>query len=284
MATPYSLQTNAGTEYLLAKDLTFRTDYLFVRGVKLPRTLNVNLLPPLVLTLANAAGLGILNPPQQIGNEVFGPGRQNPACNDVYQIADSASSTYNGVSFTINRRLSNDVEFSGSYTVSKVMDDASDFDEQPQNPFDLAAERALSRQNQQQRLVFNALWNLPIPGQIELAPLITLGSGRPINPLVGLDSNRSDAFPLSARPFGSGRNSLQTPAMAIVDLGVVKTINLGEHRHLDLITQAFNLFNHTSAAVINPFFGPGAVALPRYGRSVQAFTPRIIQFAANFEY
>ena len=285
MATPYSLQANAGAEYLLAKDTTLRADYLFVRGVKLPRTLNVNLLPPVVLTPANAASLGILNPtPQQIGNEVFGPGRQNPAFNDIYQIADSASSTYNGVSFTLNRRLSNDVEFSGSYTLSKVMDDASDFDEQPQNPFDLAAERALSRQNQQQRLVFNALWNLPIPGQIELAPLITLGSGRPIDPLTGLDSNRSDAFPLSARPLGLGRNSLQTPATAIVDLGVVKTINLGEHRHLDLITQVFNLFNHPSAAAINPFFGSGAVPLPGYGHSIQDFGPRIIQFAANFEY
>ncbi|HEY6344439.1 MAG TPA: TonB-dependent receptor [Bryobacteraceae bacterium] len=285
MAMPYSLQTNAGAEYLLAKELTFRADYLFVRGVKLPRTLNMNLLPPVALTLANAPGLGVLNPtPQQIGSEVFGPGRQNPAFDDVYQIADSASSTYNGVSFTINRRLSNDVEFSGSYTISKVTDDASDFDEQPQNPFNLAAERALSRQNQQQRLVFNALWNLPIPGDIELAPLITLGSGRPTDPLVGLDSNRSDAYPLSARPLGLGRNSLETPVIAIVDFGVVKTVNLGEHRHLDLITQAFNLFNHTSAAAINPFFGVGAVPLPGYGHSIQAFTPRIIQFAANFEY
>jgi len=285
MATPYSQQANAGAEYLLAKDVTFRADYLFVRGVKLSRTLNVNLLPPVVLTLANAASLGIADPtPQQIGNEVFAPGRQNPAFNDIYQIEDSASSTYNGVSFTINRRLSNDVEFSGSYTLSRTLDDASDFDEQPQNPFDLAAEHALSRQNQQQRLVFNALWNLPIPGQIELAPLITLGTGRPINPLVGLDSNRSDAFPLSARPLGLGRNSLQTPRMAIVDLGVVKTINLGEHRHLDLITQFFNLFNHTSATAINPFFGTGAVPLPGYGQPIQDFSPRIIQFAANFEY
>jgi len=30
----------------------------------------------------------------------------------------------------------------------------------------------------------------------------------------------SIGFPLSARPLGLGRNSLQTPAMAIVDLGV----------------------------------------------------------------
>ena len=42
------------------------------------------------------------------------------------------------------------------------------FDEQPQNPYDLSAERALSSQNQQQRFTFNGLWNLPIPGQIEL--------------------------------------------------------------------------------------------------------------------
>jgi outer membrane receptor protein involved in Fe transport len=285
MATPYSQQANAGAECLLAKDLTFRADYLFVRGVKLARTLNVNLLPPVVLTLANAASLGIANPtPQQIGNEVFAPGRRNPAFNDIYQTGDSASSTYNGVSFTLNRRMSSNVEFSGSYTLSKTLDDASDFDEQPQNPFALTAEHALSRQNQQQRFVFNALWNLPIPGQIELAPLITLGTGRPINPLVGLDSNRSDAFPLSARPLGLGRNSLHTPGVAIVDLGVVKTINLGEHRHLDVITQIFNLFNHTNASAINPFFGSGALPLPGYRQPIQDFSPRIIQFAVNLEY
>ena len=285
MATSYSQQANAGAEYLLAKDLTFRADYLFVRGVKLARTLNVNLLPPVVLTLADAASLGVANPtPQQIGNEVFAPGRQNPNFNGIYQIEDSASSTYNGVSFTLNRRMSKEVEFSGSYTLSKTSDDASDFDEQPQNPFDLAAEHALSRQNQQQRFVFNALWNLPIPGQIELAPLITLGTGRPIDALTGLDSNRNDAFPLSARPLGLGRNSLQTLRMAVVDLGVVKTINLGEHRHLDLITQFFNLFNHPSATAINPFFGTGTVPLAGYGHPIQDFSPRIIQFAVNLEY
>ena len=72
--------------------------------------------------------------------------------------------------------------------------------------------------------------------------------------------------------------------MAIVDFGVVKTINLGEHRHLDLITQFFNLFNHTSATAINPFFGTGAAPLPGYIHPIQDFSPRIVQFAANFEY
>ena len=69
-----------------------------------------------------------------------------------------------------------------------------------------------------------------------------------------------------------------------MDLGVVKTINLGEHRHLDLITQVFNLFNHPGATAINPFFGTGTVPLPGYGNPIQNFSPRIVQFAANFEY
>src|ERR1700704_5850320 len=103
MATPYSQQASAGAEYLLAKNLTLRADYLFVHGVKLPRTLNVNLLPPVILTLANTVSLGIPNPtPQEIGREVFPPLRSNPQFSDIYQLQNSASSTYNGVSLTLN--------------------------------------------------------------------------------------------------------------------------------------------------------------------------------------
>jgi hypothetical protein len=285
MATPYSQQASLGAEYLIAPNLSASINYLYVRGVKLPRTVNVNPLPPIVLTPQNAASLGVPNPtPQQMGSEVFGPGRGNPAFNDIFLLENSASSTYNGLTTSFTRRMSKGLELMGSYTLSKTVDDASDFDEQPQNPFDLRAERALSSQDQQQRFAFNGLWNLPIPGQIELVPIITVGTGRPIDPLVGLDANRSDAFPLSARPLGFGRNSIQTPRTANVDFGVVKTIQFGEYRHLDLIAQFFNLFNHVSATAINPFFGTGAVALPTFGQPIEGVIPRQIQFAANFEY
>src|SRR6267143_1648845 len=226
MATPYSQQASAGAEYLLAKNLTLRADYLYVHGVTLPRTLNVNLLPPVVLTLANSSSLGVPNPtPQQIGREVFSSGRLNIQFDDIYQLQNSASSTYSGVSFTLDRRMSDELAFSASYTLSKTFDDASDFDEQPQNPFDLRAENTVSRLHQQQRFVFNALWELPIGDEeekdgkskentswltntfshIEVAPILTLESGRPVNPLTGLDSNQSHAFPVSARPLSLGR-------------------------------------------------------------------------------
>jgi hypothetical protein len=285
LATPYSQQTSIGAEYLIAPNLTASVNYLFVRGVKLSRTVNVNLLPPTVLTLQNAASLGVPDPtPQQIGREVFGPGRSNQAFNDIFSLENSASSNYNGFTASLTRRMSKGLELLATYTVSKTFDDASDFDEQPQNPFNLRAEHALSRQDQQQRFALNGLWNLPIPGQIELVPIITVGTGRPIDPLVGLDANRSDAFPLSLRPLGLGRNSLLTPRTANVDFGVVKTVQLGEYRHVDLAAQFFNLFNHVSAIAINPFFGTGTVALPGFGQPIQGVNPRQIQLVVNLEY
>lgn len=305
MATPYSEQASAGAEYLLAKTLTFRADYLFVHGVKLPRTINVNLLPPVVLTLANASSLNVPNPtPQQIGRDVFSPGRLNTQFGDIYQLQNSASSTYNGVSFTLNRRMSDELAFSGSYTLSKTFDDASDFDEQPQNPFDLRAENAVSRQHQQQRFVFNALWELPIGDEeekggksegstswltetfshIEVAPILTLESGRPVNPLTGLDSNQSHAFPLSARPLGLGRNSLKTSTLATMDFRVLKYFPFGGAKRLDVVAEFFNLFNSSNVFQINPVFGSGSTPIPGFRQPIGGTGARQIQFSLDFEF
>jgi len=305
MATPYSQQASAGAEYLVAKNLTLRGDYLFVHGLKLPRTLSVNLLPPVVLTLANASSLGVPNPTsQQIGREVFSPGRLNTQFGDIYQVQNSASSTYNGVSFTLDRRMSDELAFSASYTLSKTFDDASDFDEQPQNPFDLRVENAVSRQHQQQRFVFNALWELPIGDEedkggksagntswltntfshIEVAPILTLESGRPVNPLTGLDSNQSHAFPVSARPLSLGRNSLKTSALATMDFRVLKYFPFGGAKRLDVVAEFFNLFNSANVSQINPVFGSGSTPIPGFRQPIAGTGARQIQFSLDFEF
>jgi len=307
MATPYSQQASAGVEYLLAQSLTIRGDYLFVHGLKLPRTVNINLLAPVVLTPANAANLGVPNPtPQQIGRDVFTPTRAIPQFNDIYQLQNSANSTYNGGSLTLSRRMNAELEFSASYTLSKTFDNASDYDEQPQNPFDLRAENAISRQHQQQRFVFNALWDLPIGDEeeqsgkseseedkgwltqtfshIEVAPILTLESGRPVNPLTGLDSNRSHAFPLSATPFNLGRDSLKTPALFSMDLRVLKYFSFGGVKRLDVVAEFFNLFNRTNVSEINPVFGSGVAPIPGFKQPLAGTGARQIQFSLDFEF
>jgi hypothetical protein len=114
--TPYSAQANASIERLISRDVTVRADYLFTRGTHLLRTRNSNLAAP-------------MNDPN--GRVVFGPGRIDPHFDAVYGLQSSAASTYHGLTLRLNKRLSDEFELLASYTLSKAIDDASDFDEQP---------------------------------------------------------------------------------------------------------------------------------------------------------
>ena len=258
MATPYSQQASVAVEHLIASDLTATVSYLNVRGVKLPRT-------------------------------------------QLWTLVDSASSTYHGASFTLNRRMNGELEFSASYTLSKAYDDASDYTEQPQNPANLAAERALSLQHQQQRFVINALWEMPIGdeepgkpskddwvtkvfGHIEVAPIFSATSGRPVNPLTGIDTYGSMVWPLSARPAGFGRNSLATPGIVNLDFRLLKYFPMGKTAKLDLVADAFNLLNHANVTRINPVFGSGAAPLPSFLQPLAGTGARQIQFSVDFEF
>jgi hypothetical protein len=254
--------------------------YLFVRGVKLSRTRNINLLQP---------------------DPALEHRRADSQFSDIYQLEGSASSTYQGVSFALNRRLSDELEFSANYTLSKTFDDASDFNEQPQNPLNLRADRAVALQHQQQRFTATALWELPIGdedagkppnndwitrifGHIELAPIVTIDSGRPVNPLTGIDSNGTHPFPLSARPLGFGRNSLRTPLLANIDFRVLKFIPFGKTARLDFVAEAFNLLNRANVAQINPIFGPGTTPIAGFMQPLTAVGARRLQFSLDFEF
>jgi len=310
--TPYSAQSSVSVERLLAPDLTMRAEYLFTRGIHLPRARNINLLPPVKLTAANADSLGVVMPAeQQLGRFVFPRQRIDPSFDAVYQLENSASSNYNGLSLSLNQRLSHNAQFLVAYTYSKNIDTASDFDEQPENSYDLRAERAVSRNHVGQRLVFNGIFELfgdedgggrggrqregilkKMFSNIEAAPIVTLSSGPPVNPLTGADENQSQAFPLTARPLGLPRNSLRAPRSINVDLRLVRYIpfegltpySASGHRRLDFVVEFFNLFNHPNVVGVNPFYGSGAAPLPSYGATVSFDRPRQIRFSIDFEF
>jgi len=300
LRTPYSQVATLGVQHELSPMLTVGATYNFVRGLKLPRTLNANLPPPVLLTPENAGSLGITNPyPQQLGRYVFGPQRLDPAYDGTYQLQNAASSTYNGISFTLNRRLANEFELLASYTFSKTIDDASDFNESPQNPYDLRAERALSLNNQAHRFAVSALFDLPIGeaqlgssrnaltrifSNIEAAPILVVGSGRPADALTGLDSSGTHTYPLASRPLGYGRNMLLTPATVSLDLRVLKAVKLGAHGKLDIVAESFNLLNHTNITQANPFFGTQSQPISTFAQPVAASNPRQLQFSLDYEF
>jgi hypothetical protein len=300
---PASVQASVSAERLVTANLTAAVTYLYSSGRQLPRTVNVNLLPPTILSDASAPSLGVNGPtPQQFGRPVFGPERLNPAWNGIFELQPTAASTYHGVTLSLNRRLANDVEWACSYTWSHARDSASDFDEQPQNPYALADEWSDSRYDQRHRFVASALFDVPIgeeedrrPGEvpsvwvrafshIEMAPIVTVDSGAPVNVVTGGDDNRTGAFPFTARPLGMSRNAARLPSTATLDLRILKYFDIKPHGKLDVVVEAFNLLNRTNVSQINAVYGPLLTPRSSFGRPIDAGIARQIQFSVDFEF
>lgn len=304
LANPYSETASLGIERAFPQRWTLSTEYRFVRGVKMGRTVNANLPTPVTLTMENAASLGIPSPTaQQLGRPVFPQPRLNSAYDAINQFQTKASSNSHGVTITVNRQFTEEFELMAGYTFSKTIDDASYDTEQPQNPYAPGDERSLSLNDQRHRFVLSGLWVLgpdidePKDGGrrgspnafqkafygLEFAPILAVNSGFRDNPLTGADSNRERIYPFAARPLGLSRNSLQTSLAVNFDLRILKMIPIWRG-HLDIVAESFNLLNKQNVNLLNPVFGSGASAAAGFTRPTQVADPRRIQFSLDFEY
>ena len=304
LRNPYSEVASLSVERSLPWQTTLTGEYQLVRGVHLGRSSNINLTAPVILTSANAAAIGISSPtPQQLGGLVFTKDRIDPVYDAVDQFAASASSSYNGGTVTLNRQFQDDLQIMAGYNYSKTIDDASYDSEQPQNPYDLGNERALSLMDQRHRFTLSGLWLIgpdlgdpadaaknANPGPLmkaftglEFAPIVSIASGFRANPVTGLDSNREHIFPFAARPIGYNRNSLQTPANIDFDLRVLKMIPIARG-HLDVVAESFNLLNHRNVSLLNTAFGSEAAPASGFAQPIAASTARRVQFSLDYEF
>ena len=301
---PYSEVASLSVERSLPWQTTLTEEYQFVHGVHLGRTTNTNLAPPVLLSATNASALGVSNPkPQQLGQLTFSPARLNPDYDAINQFATSAASNYNGVTVTLNRQFQDDLQILVGYTYSKTLDDASSDWEQPQNPYELSNERALSLEDQRQRLTLSGLWLIgpdlgdpadaaknENPGPImkalyglEFAPILSVASGFRNNPVTGLDSNREHIYPFAARPIRYNRNSLATPLNIALDFRALKMVAV-KGGHLDIVAESFNILNHRNVTDLNAVFGSNTTAVTSFDTPIQTSTARRIQFSLDYEF
>ncbi len=244
----YSRKATAGIEYSLDRDTTATLEYSYVRGFHLPRIRNI------------AGGL----PP-------------------TWQIEQTAKSAHQGASLSLHRRLHKEVAYLIAYSVGSTHDDASDFDEQPQDPRNLAAEWARSRQHQLQRLAASATFEF---FDLVISPIFTTGSGRPINALESSDFYRAGAYPLSARPPGFARNPFFSPPVRSLDLRVMKTFPVKENKRaiLQVGVEGFNLTNHNNPLKVSQTYAAQGARLSSYGQTAESLNARQIQFFTQFEF
>ena len=198
-----------------------------------------------------------------------------------YELEQTGRSEYAGVAVTLNRRLTKELAYLVTYSAGRTRDDGSDFDEQPSNPDDIRRDWALSRQHQAHRLAVSALFEFPFwIERLTVAPIFTLGSGRPVNALLNTDPSRTGAWPLVARAPGVARNPALGPKTASLDLRLMKTIPLLDERAVfQFGVESFNLTNHTNVERLSPYAG-----LPTYRGILESLPGRQVQFMMQFEY
>ncbi len=260
----YGAQGSLGVERQLGRDWSVSINYLFNRGVKLIRPRQVNALPN--PTRLDAFGRPTLS------------GRVDPTRLADYVLETTSNSIYHGVAVALNKRFGKHYQLIGSYTYSKAISENDDiaFDQGPQDPTNARADRALSSFDLRHRLSLAAIFESPFGGGkgsplykralagFYLSPIVTARSGFPFNIQTGfdvnLDTNNND------RPFAVGRNTGLGPRFFTTDVRLGRRIGFGgdSPRSLELIFDAFNIFNRTNFKEVNNITG-GALHLNQFG-------------------
>ncbi len=119
----------------------------------------------------------------------------------------SGSSVYHGLTANLRKRFGQHYEFLGSYTWSHSIDDSTDLQSplEPQDNYNLAAERSNSAFDQRHRFVLSGVYQtgtLSGSGFVSkffsgwtLAPILEVASGRPFNIISGDDRNLDFSTP-----------------------------------------------------------------------------------------
>lgn len=261
---PETWQWSYNLEFQVGRDASVTIGYLGVRGLRLPRSRDINVAEaqPLAGTLVELGGaqsaITYLRRTAPRPNANFGR---------ITVAESTATSIYHGGFIQAQKRYSRNFQFLTSYTWSKVIDtnpspvavvpDTGDDAAIVQDTLNTAGDRAVGDANVPHRFVGSVVWDIAYGNGLNPAARALLGdwqisligeaaSGLPYTVRVGQDVN-NDGNPRNDRAPGFGRNTGKLPGFATLDTRVSKYIRMGTERlRLQLIGEAFNLTNRTN--------------------------------------
>jgi hypothetical protein len=275
---PETYQVSGAIQQDLGKGFTAEVSYLFSRGIHLVRPVDVrkySVIGTSAFTgqpIVNATELGCYTipgvPPTAYNCSATGMGLTGNflprfALDAEYQSV--ANSFYHAGTLQVTKRFSRNYSINANYTLSKTIDEATDFntDYLAQNPLDVRADRSLSAFDQRHRLVLSGVFVSSFKNawlkDFVFSPVFTAGSGRPFNLLIGTDTN-NDSRLYNDRPAQAGRNTGRGEAFYSFDMRLARRFFVREQRFLELTFEAFNLFNTVNYNGINNVVGTACVA------------------------
>ena len=234
----YVQHWNFGVQQQLPGQWLVEAVYAGNQGVRLPASVQFNQVHPQYQGLGNdlsrrvtnpfygLVDTGVLSTPTVSLNQLLRPFPQYGGIDS--NLNHTACSKYHSLQLRAERRLMSGSHLLLTYTVSKMIDDASGrivnfsaFRPPAQNQYDLRSERAVSQQDVSQRLNLSHVVDLPLgPGGRFLRqgpkPLLSLAGGWSLQgtavlntgfPLALTSSGNSGVFSPSLRPNNTGRSA-----------------------------------------------------------------------------
>ena len=251
----------------------------------------------------------------------------NPANGAYYGLIalsdPGAHSNYNALLLSLQHRFSHGVTVLSNYTWSHCLSDADHMQQvgttvEYENPLNRSLDYGNCGFDVRQQMntsmvltspVKNGGWSGRILSGWQLAPLLSIHTGQPINILTGTDVSETGVgldrpnlilpnqpYSTSSNPtvylnpaafqtqavgtFGNlGRNALYAPGTIQLDLALSRAFHIGERWQLTPRFEAFNAINH-------PNFGAPNTTLSnsQFGIITTAGDPRILQFAMKLQF
>jgi carboxypeptidase family protein/TonB-dependent receptor-like protein len=177
LRAPYTINYNISVEQQLPKGLVGTLSYIHTKGLHQFRLRNVN---------APMPNTGL---------------RPDPGKGNNYQLESTARSSFNGLFFGFQRRLSQRLTFFVNYGLSWAQSDSDGG--LPANNYDLHSEWGRSYSDHRHNL--STILNLTLPHGFRFNPVINAFSSGPLNIRTGVDENGD--FELTDRPAGINRNA-----------------------------------------------------------------------------
>lgn len=299
LRNPMVQEWDAVIERQVMRNTVVSLSWIGSLGHFLPTPIDINLPTPTTTTYTVSGGP--LNG-DVVTVPFFKGTRPNTAFNQITMFSTSAHSIYNAGVVQFSRRMSQGLQFQASYTLADSRDDnyygvsATASGNGPSNAANLAFDQGPSAFDVRHRVVASIVYQPPFfekgNGALHwmlsgwtIAPIITAQSGQPFSPTVsgnppsGLGNAASGVTGSQGAtrvPFLE-RNSYRYPGINYLDLRISRAFQLHERARLELIGEAFNLFNHVNytAATAQMFTLGGTAANPTL-----TYTPTFDQLSA----
>jgi hypothetical protein len=250
-------QASFGAQRDIGNGFSLEVSYLFTRGLHITRNRDINQFKvtgpispftgqPTFIRFPTAAQVAA-----GLRSDFQNPLRLQ---DNIYE--SSASAFYHAGTISVQRRFSDNFSINAHYTLSKSIDEVTDFnsDWSAQNPLNVRLDRAVSAFDQRHRAVFSGVFSTPYKNKFArdwtVSPIFIAGSGRPFNVLLGVDAN-ADGRSQSDRPFAAGRNTGIGEPFYSFDARIARRFPFKETMFLELTFEGFNLFNRTNLQGIN---------------------------------